>query len=116
MEKWYLKRIYSGGSRVRHENKAFELLHINLSVNEKLFIWFLSQTLRSQWAVWSGSMLWAVGRNRGHFEWQGGRITLVKLHWPRGWGVNKHRRDTESLFRKKWKAEPLSLLLEKENA
>lgn len=28
-EKWHLERIYSGGSCLRHENKAFELLHIN---------------------------------------------------------------------------------------
>jgi len=54
-EKWHLERIYSGGSCLRHENKAFELLHINWSVNEKLFIWFQSQTLSSQWAVRSGS-------------------------------------------------------------
>jgi hypothetical protein len=33
---------------VIHENKAFELLHINLSINEKCFIWFPSQTWRRQ--------------------------------------------------------------------
>ena len=54
MEKWHLERIYAGGSSVRRENKASELLHINGSVKEKLFIWFPSQTLRSQWAVRSG--------------------------------------------------------------
>lgn len=68
MEKWHLKQIYSGGSRVRHENKAFELLHINRSVSEKLFIWFRSQTLRSQWAVWSGSARYG--------QWDGTGATL----------------------------------------
>lgn len=28
------------------QEEVFELLHINLSANEKLFIWFPSQTLR----------------------------------------------------------------------
>lgn len=69
MEKWHLERIYSGGNCVRHGNKAFELLHINWSVNEKLFIWFLSQTLRSQWAVWSGSARYG--------QWVGTGATLT---------------------------------------
>lgn len=55
MEKWHLKQIYSGGSRVRHENKALEWWHTNWSASEKRFIWFLSQTWSSHWAMWFGS-------------------------------------------------------------
>lgn len=87
----------SDGSCVRQEKKAFELLHINLSGNEKLFIWFPSQTLRRQWAVRSGSMLRATSRVRDYFEECEGRITLVQLGQPRVWDVSKHRQDTESL-------------------
>lgn len=101
MEKWHLKRIYSGGSRVIHENKAFELLHINWSVSEKAFYLVSEPDFEKPVGrvVWK-RMLWAAGRNRGHFEWRGGRIALAQLERPRGRDVNKHSRDTESLFGK----------------
>lgn len=83
---------------MRHEKKAFELLHINLSVNEKLFIGFPGQTSRRQWAIGSGSTLWAAGWIRGYLEGWGGRITLVELGQPGVWDVNKHGQDTESLW------------------
>lgn len=44
----------SDGSWVRHENKAFELFHINLSVNEKLSIWFSQPDLEKT----VGHMVW----------------------------------------------------------
>lgn len=83
---------------MRQEEKVFELLHINLSANEKLFIWFPSQTLRRRWAVRSGSTLRAASRVRDYEGWCEGRITLVQLGQPRVWDVNKHRQDTESLL------------------
>lgn len=76
---------------VRQEKKAFELLHINLSANEKLFIWFPSKTLRRRWAVWSGSTIWAAIWVRDYFEGCEGRITLEQLGQPRVWDVNTGR-------------------------
>lgn len=93
MEKWHLKGIYSGGSRVRHANKALEWLHRNWSASEKLFIWFLSQTWSSHWAAWFGSAREGQGdRTRGHFDWHGGRIGPEQLGRPRGRDVGKHNR------------------------
>lgn len=72
---------------------------INWSVNEKLFIGFPSQTLRSQWAVWSGSARYG--------QWVGTGATLdgeegeSLLHsWNSQEARTSINTDTESLFRK----------------
>ena len=61
MEKWHLKWIYSGGSTIKHKNKAFDSLHMHLSVNEKLCL--TAEPDSQKWcATWAGTRAADQGR------------------------------------------------------